>query len=911
MDSPKTKPTPSAEQAAIIHAPADADVLVVAGAGSGKTFTMTRRIIQLIEGGVPAERILGLTFTRKAAAELLSRVSAAVAGHARESAPADAAVDGASFMKPDVLTYDAFFQQIVRQYGLLVGFDQQVQPLSLAGALQLASDVVAANMGAILKDGVLDGAFSTIVKEVHDLADHLASSMIGPGCEDMAQAIARVRDWDRAFLARADAMLDGLDVPDEAPRKPSSFKPPRITKSGKVNAQDLPRAEAMEAYERDMPAWSVERVRRATERREALLDLVERFQEEKHARHMAEFSDFTVAAYQLVTRFPSIGARYRRRCTHVLLDEYQDTSTTQASLLALLFHPDAIDRSAVNAVGDPFQSIYAWRGASPGAFRMFERGFGMAEDTEPFPITATRRNDGVILEAANDLTLPLRRHERRPSSALLREVDVKPLTAVPGADGRVAQGTLGVLAYDTLGQETDAVARFAVRAVRQAREAGEAKAGKPPYAAVLFRTKSRIPAFQDALEEAGLTTCAVGVSALIERPEVIDILAVLRVVADHTDAAGVMRMLATPRYAVGARDLEALARTADRLNVEYRYRALLEAGVVSDADADRAAQRAAVREHAMAVPNAVFLADVLLDADAEHLIDGSGMSPVGARAAKEASRVLKLVRHAAYQPLAQVIRAAVEALGLDVDMMVAGALHAIGGDAVNPAIVRGPVDSLLATVDTYVNEIAVSQTPTLRGWLAWIDRMGDLEEENAAAPDTPVDVMLMTVHQAKGLEWNAVAIPGLRAGAFASAVGERLSVELAEREPDAAFAMDGTWRVPEYATEEAVTWLTEPTAVPVPVRVDADILPRFPHDAAPGADPVAALDALDDPMAFDDEVFGSLRELMLARGDADEADAGNWPLTQREEYGRHQHADERRLMYVALTRARHAAPLRA
>lgn len=80
------KPVPSAEQQRIIDADADANVIVVAGAGSGKTFTMTERVIHLIHEGVPPEHILGLTFTNKAASELLSRVSKAVLDDARERA---------------------------------------------------------------------------------------------------------------------------------------------------------------------------------------------------------------------------------------------------------------------------------------------------------------------------------------------------------------------------------------------------------------------------------------------------------------------------------------------------------------------------------------------------------------------------------------------------------------------------------------------------------------------------------------------------------------------------------------------------------------------------------------------------------------------------------------------------------
>ena len=110
---------------------------MVAGAGSGKTYTMTRRIITLIDRGVAVPRsILGLTFTRKAASELLSRVSAAVTRRYGRLCDAVRRLIGPSSNRT-VSTYDAFFQTIVRQYGLLVGFDQNTQPLSEAGALQL------------------------------------------------------------------------------------------------------------------------------------------------------------------------------------------------------------------------------------------------------------------------------------------------------------------------------------------------------------------------------------------------------------------------------------------------------------------------------------------------------------------------------------------------------------------------------------------------------------------------------------------------------------------------------------------------------------------------------------------------------------------------------------------------------
>ncbi len=97
--------------------------------------------------------------------------------------------------------------------------------------------------------------------------------------------------------------------------------------------------------------------------------------------------------------------------------------------------------------------------------------------------------------------------------------------------------------------------------------------------AVLFRSKSHMPEYQAALEQAGLTTFVVGYSALLERPEIRDLMALLHVAADHTDTGSLMRLLATPRFTMSAADLTMLARFAEEQNTEQRFQALVQAGL--------------------------------------------------------------------------------------------------------------------------------------------------------------------------------------------------------------------------------------------------------------------------------------------------------------------------------------------
>lgn len=948
MNAPRF--TDSPEQAKVVNAPTGDDVLVVAGAGSGKTYTMTRRIINLIAQGVPAERILGLTFTRKAASELLSRVSAAVLADGGDERFANRA-----FLKPEVSTYDAFFQTIVRQYGLLVGFDQNTQPLSQAGAIQLATTVVGRHMDILFEQDL--GAFKTVVNGVLGLSHAIGNAMIGGSTTTMDEAIGRVRAWDQAFLAQLDIAIGDTPVPDEAPKAKVPTKNKKDTEETFAAKQEEYRAQL-----RDICVYKCAQLRDVTRRRETLLTLVEEYEREKRVQNMAEFSDFTIAAYQLVARFPSIGERYRRRYTHVLLDEYQDTSTTQAMLLATLFHPQSdadadrsssrwreaarsagewskdgvgLSRSAVNAVGDPFQSIYAWRGASPGAFRMFQKDFGMPSDAKPYPLSVTRRNTCIVLRAANNLTEPLRIPPRRAGSSLMREVDVANLSAMDNA----AEGTIGVLGFATFGQEADAVARFAKQAIaRYRKDAAATAASDTPHVAVLFRGKTHMAQFAQELERAGLTTLVVGYSALLERPEVQDLIALLHAAADHTDSASLMRLLATPRFGLGSESLTRLAGMAEDLDSQCRYRALVESGIIgSGSDGARADDghdeatvstsidsglvseadggsdiatfadpqvKAIVKQYRDRVPHAVFLIDMMMRDDLPSLLSRrGGFDETTSHRIIQAGEVLQRVHAVTNHPLKEVIDAAVRALSLDIDTIVAQAVKN-PSQPVNPTQARSPLQSVAALVDTYTQEIVEGVNPTLRGFMSWVDSLGQIEEDTAAVPDTPADVVLMTIHQAKGLEWDAVAVVSMQSGVFPSNQGG-LHVELDAEHPGGGAGE--SWTPPEYKATVR-SWADDPAAVPAPVRVDAGILPRFPHDANPDDAPVETLRALDDVEVIDDEFYGDLRSKDIG-DDMDVADPSSWYLTQEEEYGRRLLADERRLAYVALTRAKKDALL--
>lgn len=1021
--TPKTggkKPTD--EQSRVIDAPADKDLLVVAGAGSGKTFTMTERIVKLItQDGVPAEKILGLTFTRKAATELLGRVSASV-GQALAGSADD---PDAMFMKPEVSTYDAFFQSIVRRYGLLVGMDPRTQPLSDAGAMQLITDVVGDNLDTLFRSGALDsddsssstaaadsddsddsdngpGNLGRLVQDVYALSENIANSMICDDCLSIDDAVTAVEAWDRRFLAQLELMkkdprmsavdFDGIKNRPTPPLKSTQGrKIPNMTFEEWYVGGGVQRNKATVL---NYDAWIIKTLEQTVRRRDVLLPLVRAYAAAKRKANLAEFSDFTIAAYQLVVRFPSIGAEYRRRYSNVFLDEYQDTSTTQAMLLARLFHADSQRRSAVTAVGDPYQSIYAWRGASPGAFRLFMTNFGITE--KPYELTVSRRNPKVVLEAANKLTDAFHTRYRVESSVpeSMREVPVsrlRPLedvedgaaadgdspAAAPGTasapahtghgfdggdDGplgpavRILGGAIETAALNDLGAPDGIVAGVSPEfieehGVKDYYESVDDVAGNlarrrdatlhdeddgdrpgaddssllammecdtvdeeigsvvafanhvvPKYhggdrvpLAVLFRTKSLMPRYRAALEEAGFTCQVVGIDPLTERPDIRDILHLLSACADHTDVVSLQSLLMSPRMNISMDDMHALANLAETINADRQYQALADAGIIdANPRATAADRRKAVAQARSTVqpPTLAYLNDIVVSDDLQTLLDGSAISGHGKLLVGDLSHMMHAVERATRLGLQHAIRTAGAVLGLQVDEDVAACLAHDGKGS--ESTYAPALDMLLAQATAYAAELPVGRTPSIIGFCTWIDEMRHVPEGPADVIDGSADVLLMTIHQSKGLEWPAVAVVDMTRGVFPSAKGDNLSIELPDADGDADLdpvQVYGDESAPQYSSS-CRTWLERPTMVPTPVRADRDILPAFPHRGE--VEDIAGVAQLEHE--FDDAIFIRNHESHAS---------GDVYLSQGEEYGRRLHDDERRLAYVALTRAEH------
>ncbi len=346
-------PEPTPEQAAVIQAPLG-PMAVVAGAGSGKSETMAARVVWLVANRlVRPERVLGLTFTRKAAAELAARVRKRLDGlreHPDLIEPE--LLDG----EPTVSTYHSYAARLFGDHALREGLEPTMRLISPAVAWQIATRAVDSYDGPMDE---IDWSPDTVTRAVIDLSGDLAEHLRTP--ED-------VRDVGR--------WLDGQFALLEKP----------IAKQREVLAKQAVR--------------------------ERLLPIIEAYAQAKARREVVDHGDQMSLAARIASRHPEVAAIERSRYAVVLLDEYQDTSHAQLVLLKSLFgggHP-------VTAVGDPCQSIYGWRGASAGNLLGFPSDFPMADGPAPMrELTRSFRNGERVLDAAARVQAELRAEMRRVS----------------------------------------------------------------------------------------------------------------------------------------------------------------------------------------------------------------------------------------------------------------------------------------------------------------------------------------------------------------------------------------------------------------------------------------------------------------------------------------------------------------
>ncbi len=722
------RPAPTEEQERVITAPM-APGVVVAGAGSGKTETMASRVVWLVANGhVHPDEVLGLTFTRKAATELGLRVRrrlAALASTGRVDIPTG---------EPSVSTYDAFAGRIVNEQGARLGVEPGRRLLTPAGSWQRAARLVHR------WDGDMDEVSSapdTVVADVLDLHEQSASHLA---------ELSGVRSRTSELLALIDSLPSG----------------PRQRKA---------------LHSR------LEGVRRAQVTRLNVLPLVEQYRADLAGADLADFATIAADAATVARSFADVGEAMRAQFRLVLLDEFQDTSYAQLDLLLALFgagHP-------VTAVGDPFQSIYAWRGANADTLASFAEHFGGGRPVQRHSLRTSFRNSVNVLAAANVVAEPLRDGTHA--------VD----TLVPMRDAPV--GEVRVALHRSRRDQAEAVGDQVQQIWDGARAATDAS-GQLPSIGVLVRKRDEMAPIEAALRDRGVPVEVVGLDGLLTVPEVADTVALLQVAVDPARGDALMRLLVGPAMRFGPRDVDALARWARHLTP-----------APAEDQPSWQVPRAGIVECLASPPPSGWLSAAA----------STRLSRLGA--------AVTHVRRRLTRPLPEVVAEAVGVLGLDVESLA------------RARRTGGPGTSHL---DRLVEEAAqfaeLARHPGVPEFLDYLDAAAEQERGLRRASEVHLGsrVQLLTVHAAKGLEWDVVVVAGLTEGGFPS------------------------------RSRTGAAWLTDAGTLPYPLRGDAARLPQLDTSGVHDQSDLAA--RVDDFVALGREV-----------------DMG----------------EERRLAYVAVTRARH------
>ena len=446
------------------------------------------------------------------------------------------------------------------------------------------------------------------------------------------------------------------------------------------------------------------------------LPLLRALHAEQAERAVITFGEQMSIAARLASSHPQVGAQQSRRYRVVMLDEYQDTSHAQRVLLRSLFGGER-DGLAVTAVGDPMQAIYGWRGATVENLSAFVDDFP-GSGGEPAPkdqLTTSWRNPARVLGLANDV------------ATSVFAGSVRPVDELVARDGAPA-GEVSLGYFATEAQEREFIARHLAGLWEQRQE------GKDFSAAVLVRTNQQSALVSQALDEAGVPNEIVGVGGLLWQPEVQDLVALATMLVRPQDSAAALRVLAGPLCGIGVADIQALHARQRNLMGAQETRLRWEEG------ADPLEHLKAQLEQAVAEgPDQILgLADALAD-----LGESDRYSPQGLARMEEVGAKLRHLRtYSLAKPLVD--------LFADIEYLFFLRTE---------VLTRGGVGSA-SHLDRFADVVANFHGDSLYSFLDFVELARERENGlDSGEVSTRGDrVQIMTVHKAKGLEWEHVCV---------------------------------------------------------------------------------------------------------------------------------------------------------
>ena len=733
----------------------DRPLFVSAGAGSGKTFTLTRRIVYALspESGPFVEhldQVLAITFTKDAAAEIRDRVRRALI---------DEGMDEEALTVDDawISTIHGMCSRILRAHALELGIDPEFTVLTDTDELmdQAVEHVLgratapdaAPELAASLKalyawypmagEGGSFGAGTTIKGLVRDLLE--LSSQLPGGMDDvrvargqadtsaLADAYRAALGASKATTEKAQVALDAIDAfeasgktMEDAARLMMSCSMPRASKAFPKEQVELLKAEAADAFINIVLACGGPAL-------DALVGLARAVEAEYRAlkadQSALDNNDLLRMAYEALRDYPAIRAAYEGRFKMVMIDEFQDTDQMQVDLIRYL---TGAGERALCTVGDAQQSIYRFRGAEVEVFRRQERKVGSTAALDA--AAATDAPAGELVKLVRNF---------RSHDEVLRYV----ARVFDGDTGGLMQGFLDLEPSDKRKDKLKAKASrrqalFVAGGSTQERTQAKAraiaerfqalvKAGQPQGDMVLLLGRmTNADVYAQAFRDQGLDCVIAGGSVFAQAAEVQTVRALVCALANPADTAqGLMPLLASPMFALGAQEFLALATKLDEQTGETSRRNI-DAGIMSDSD-----------------------------------VPGLQNLPLVTRAREVLRYALRRVGR---DPFAAIARDAVNASGWFVRLAQRGP----EGKAIAANVLKA-LDAV-AEAEAELGNSPRSIALAFDRFLAGKEAPGALNEEGDGA------VRIMTVHASKGLEYPVVAVAecfGVRKSSGAAQMG--------------------------------------------------------------------------------------------------------------------------------------------